>query len=93
MYVIKKDGTNEDFNVQKIIVAVNKSAARILYKLDENSRERRKGAGENQRGSIPKCLIHLKAHRGTHGHTKSVHHPKHAHTRSHAVARKQGCEP
>ena len=31
MYVIKKDGTNEEFNVQKIIVAVNKSAARILY--------------------------------------------------------------
>ena len=31
MYVIKKDGTHEEFNVQKIIVAVNKSAARILY--------------------------------------------------------------
>ena len=35
MYVIKKDGTNEDFNVQKIIVAVNKSAARILYKFTD----------------------------------------------------------
>ena len=31
MYVIKKDGTREEFNVQKIIVAVNKSAGRILY--------------------------------------------------------------
>ena len=31
MYVIKKDGTQEEFNVQKIVVAVNKSAARILY--------------------------------------------------------------
>ena len=31
MYVIKKDGTHEEFNVQKIITAVNKSAARILY--------------------------------------------------------------
>ena len=31
MYVIKKDGTREEFNVDKIIVAVNKSAARILY--------------------------------------------------------------
>ena len=31
MYVIKKDGTHEEFNVQKIVVAVNKSAARILY--------------------------------------------------------------
>ena len=35
MYVIKKDGTNEEFNVQKIIVAVNKSAARILYKFTD----------------------------------------------------------
>lgn len=33
MYVIKKDGTREDFNVEKIIAAVNKSAARILYNL------------------------------------------------------------
>ena len=32
MYVIKKDGTQEDFHVEKIIAAINKSAARILYK-------------------------------------------------------------
>ncbi|EET58300.1 anaerobic ribonucleoside-triphosphate reductase [Marvinbryantia formatexigens DSM 14469] len=32
MYVIKKDGTEEEFNVEKIVVAVNKSAARALYK-------------------------------------------------------------
>ena len=31
MYVIKKDGTREEFNVDKIIAAINKSAARILY--------------------------------------------------------------
>ena len=31
MYVIKKDGTREEFNVDKIIAAVNRSAARILY--------------------------------------------------------------
>ena len=31
MYIIKKDGTREEFNVDKIIAAVNKSAARILY--------------------------------------------------------------
>ena len=31
MYVIKKDGAREEFNVDKIIAAVNKSAARILY--------------------------------------------------------------
>ena len=31
MHVIKKDGTEEEFNVDKIIAAVNKSAARSLY--------------------------------------------------------------
>ena len=36
MYVIKKDGTHEEFNVNKIIIAVNKSAARILYKFTED---------------------------------------------------------
>ena len=36
MYVIKKDGTREEFNVDKIIAAVNKSAARILYKFSED---------------------------------------------------------
>lgn len=30
IYVIKKDGTKEEFNVQKIIIAVNKSAYRAL---------------------------------------------------------------
>ncbi|MCI5994822.1 MAG: anaerobic ribonucleoside-triphosphate reductase [Blautia sp.] len=39
MYVIKKDGTREDFNVDKIIAAVNKSAARILYKFTEEEIE------------------------------------------------------
>ena len=28
--VIKKDGTKEDFNVQKVVVAVNKSANRAM---------------------------------------------------------------
>lgn len=31
MYVIKKDGTKEDFNIQKVVRAVNKSASRIMY--------------------------------------------------------------
>ena len=31
IYVIKKDGTREEFDPQKIVKAVNKSAARILY--------------------------------------------------------------
>ncbi len=30
IYVVKKDGTREDFNVQKVVVAVNKSACRAL---------------------------------------------------------------
>lgn len=36
MHVIKKDGTEEEFNVDKIIAAVNKSAARILYTFSED---------------------------------------------------------
>ena len=36
LYVVKKDGTREIFNVEKIINAVNKSAARILYKFSED---------------------------------------------------------
>ena len=35
MYVIKKDGTREKFDVQKIIRAVNKSAARAMYTFSE----------------------------------------------------------
>lgn len=35
MFVIKKDGTREEFDVQKIIRAVNKSASRIMYQFDE----------------------------------------------------------
>ena len=33
--VIKKDGTKEDFNVQKVVVAVNKSAYRALITFTE----------------------------------------------------------
>lgn len=29
-YVIKKDGTKEPFNIQKVITAVNKSSTRVL---------------------------------------------------------------
>ena len=39
MYVIKKDGTREEFNIEKIIAAVNKSAARILYKFSDDEIE------------------------------------------------------
>ena len=33
--VVKKDGTKEEFNVQKVVVAVNKSAYRVLIKFTE----------------------------------------------------------
>jgi len=33
--VIKKDGTKEEFNVQKVVVAVNKSAYRALVKFTD----------------------------------------------------------
>ena len=39
MYVVKKDGTKEIFDVQKIVKAVNKSAARILYKFQDQEVE------------------------------------------------------
>ena len=35
IYVIKKDGTKEEFDVQKIVRAVNKSAERIMYSFTE----------------------------------------------------------
>ncbi len=35
MQVVKKDNTKEDFNVQKVVVAVNKSAARALVKFTD----------------------------------------------------------
>ncbi|MCX4362641.1 MAG: anaerobic ribonucleoside-triphosphate reductase [Clostridia bacterium] len=35
MYVIKKDGTKEEYNVQKVVTAVNKSAYRALVKFSD----------------------------------------------------------
>jgi ribonucleoside-triphosphate reductase len=40
IYVVKKDGTREKFNVEKIISAVNKSAARILYTFTEDEKRK-----------------------------------------------------
>ena len=40
IYVVKKDGTREKFNVEKIINAVNKSANRILYTFSEDEKRR-----------------------------------------------------
>lgn len=39
IYVIKKDGTKEEFNSQKIVAAVNKSAARILYTFSDKEKD------------------------------------------------------
>lgn len=39
MYVIKKDGTREKFNVNKVVIAVNKSARRILYHFTQDEIE------------------------------------------------------
>lgn len=39
MVVVKKDGTKEEFNVQKVVVAVNKSAYRALVKFSEKDLE------------------------------------------------------
>ncbi|MDE6313088.1 MAG: anaerobic ribonucleoside-triphosphate reductase [Lachnospiraceae bacterium] len=36
MFVVKKDGTKEEFDVQKIIRAVNKSASRIMYEFTDD---------------------------------------------------------
>ena len=34
--IVKKDGTHEKFNIQKIINAISKSAERMLIKFNEN---------------------------------------------------------
>lgn len=39
IYVIKKDGTREEFNSQKIVAAVNKSASRILYTFSDKEKD------------------------------------------------------
>lgn len=39
LYVIKKDGTKEEFQVEKVLGAVNKSASRIMYKFKQNEVE------------------------------------------------------
>lgn len=39
IYIIKKDGTKEEFNADKIVAAVNKSASRILYTFTEEEKE------------------------------------------------------
>ena len=40
MIVIKKDGTKEKFNPEKIIIAVQKSASRVLITLTDEDKEK-----------------------------------------------------
>ena len=39
LFVIKKDGTLEEFNPEKIIKAVTKSATRVMYTLTDQDKE------------------------------------------------------
>lgn len=39
MYIIKKDNTREPFTIEKVIVAINKSATRCLYTFQEQEEE------------------------------------------------------
>ena len=39
MYIIKKDGTKEDYDVQKVVKAVKKSAARMLVDFTDKELE------------------------------------------------------
>lgn len=39
VYIIKKDGTKEEFQAEKIIRAVNKSASRVMYQFNEEEIE------------------------------------------------------
>ena len=59
MYVVKKDGTKEDFDVQKIVRAVNKSASRIMYKFKEDEVEFICSYAQEKAGSLEKEEISI----------------------------------
>ena len=59
MYVIKKDNTKEKFNVQKVIVAVNKSAYRALVKFTEDDLNFICDFVEKKAASLGKEGIHI----------------------------------
>lgn len=40
MHIIKKDNTTENFNIDKVVVAINKSATRCLYEFQEGEVEK-----------------------------------------------------
>ncbi len=57
--VVKKDGTKEEFNVQKVVVAVNKSAFRALVKFTEKDLEFICSFVEGQVKELNKQEIHI----------------------------------
>lgn len=59
MYVIKKDNTREDFNVQKVVVAVNKSAYRAIVKFTQEDLDFICDFVEKKARSLGKEDIHI----------------------------------
>lgn len=61
-YIIKKDGTKEAFDASKIVKAVNKSAARVMYKFTDAELalicERAEKKAEEMGESIPVMEMH-----------------------------------
>ena len=53
--VVKKDGTKEDFNVQKVVIAVNKSAYRALIKFTDEELDCRECSTEYGDSGNPDC--------------------------------------
>ena len=40
IYIIKKDETKEEYDVSKVVTAVKKSAARVLYEFSDEEKAR-----------------------------------------------------
>ena len=62
MKVVKKDNTKEPFNVQKVVIAVNKSAFRALVKFTDEeidlyvvSFRTRREKWARKKSKFPKC--------------------------------------
>lgn len=67
MYVIKKDHTHEAWNVQKVVVAVNKSAYRAMVKFTQEELdficsfvEKRRALWGRRASLSQKCTISLR---------------------------------
>ena len=60
IHIVKKDGTLEDFNIQKIINAVSKSAQRMLVKFSQNDLYKICNFVEDEITSLNKTNIDIK---------------------------------